>query len=143
MPLARLSQTINRPVEQVFQTVTDITAFPKWNPTTKSARRLTPGKMGNGTRFEMSITGFGKQELILEEYQENRQVRLVPVSNLIGGGHRFMFTTDGDGTRIDHELEMVPKGVFKVFSPLMGMMSRRNLRDTAAALETYLQNRNL
>ena len=140
MPLARVSQVINRPVEAVFQAVTDVSRFPQWNPTTKSARRLSQGAIGNGTRFEMSITGFGKQELVLEEYRVNQQVRLVPVSNLIGGGHRFIFTAEGDKTRIDHELEMVPKGVFRLLSPLMGMMSRKNLRDTAAALETYLQN---
>jgi hypothetical protein len=36
---------------------------------------------------------------------------------------------------------MVPKGLFKVLAPLMGMMSRTNLRDTASALQAYLENR--
>jgi hypothetical protein len=33
--------------------------------------------------------------------------------------------------RIDHELGMTPKGVFKIFIPLMGMMGKKNLHDTA------------
>ena len=33
---------------------------------------------------------------------------------------------------------MNPKGLFRLFAPLMGMMGRRNLRDTADALQTYL-----
>jgi len=40
---------------------------------------------------------------------------------------------------MDHELEMTPKGVFKFFSPLMGMVGGKNLRDTANALQTYLE----
>jgi hypothetical protein len=42
-------------------------------------------------------------------------------------------------SRIDHELELNPKGLFRLFSPLMGMMGRRNLRDTADALQSYLE----
>jgi hypothetical protein len=33
---------------------------------------------------------------------------------------------------------MTPKGFFKIFSPFMGMMGAKNLRDTANALQRYL-----
>ena len=39
----------------------------------------------------------------------------------------------------DHELEMTPKGVFKIFIPLIGMMGKKNLRVTANALKRYLE----
>ena len=42
-------------------------------------------------------------------------------------------------TRIDHELEMQPKGAFVLFAPMMGMIGRKNLRDTANALQTHLE----
>jgi hypothetical protein len=58
---------------------------------------------------------------------------------LLSGGHRFLFTAQGASTRFDHELEMTPKGVFKIFIPLMGMMGKKNLRDTANALQRYLE----
>ena len=57
----------------------------------------------------------------------------------LSGGHRFLFTAQGSATRIDHELEMTPKGLFKIFSPLMGMIGAKNLRGTAAALQRYLE----
>jgi hypothetical protein len=34
---------------------------------------------------------------------------------------------------------MTPKGLFKIFSPFMGMIDAKNLRDTAAALQRYLE----
>jgi uncharacterized protein YndB with AHSA1/START domain len=141
MALVKHTQVINRPVEEVFQTVVDVTNFPKWNPTTPSARKLSTGEIGDGTRFELEIRGFGKVEQELREFERNKRVRLVPSFKLLSGGHRFIFTAEGTRTRIDHELEMMPHGVFKVLTPFMGMMGRKNLRDTANALQDYLERK--
>ena len=139
MAVQRLTQVIRKPVEEVFGTVIDVANFPRWNPTTPSARKLTAGATGEGTQFELEIKGFGKVLQELQEFRPNQQVRIVPHFKVLTGGHRFIFTADRNGTRVDHELEMTPKGVFKIFSPLMGMMGKKNLRDTANALQRYLE----
>jgi hypothetical protein len=135
----RLTQVIRKPVEEVFGTVIDVANFPRWNPTTPRARKLTAGATGEGTQFELEIKGFGKVLQELQEFRPNQQVRIVPHFKVLTGGHRFIFTSDRNGTRVDHELEMTPKGVFKIFTPLMGMMGKKNLRDTANALQRYLE----
>jgi len=66
-------------------------------------------------------------------------VRLVPSMKFLSGGHRFLFTAQGSSTRIDHELEMTPKGLLRIFRPFMGMIGAKNLRDTANALQSYLE----
>jgi hypothetical protein len=58
----------------------------------------------------------------------------------LSGGHRFTFTPVGSDTRIDHELEMTPKGVFKLMSPIIGLVGRKNLRATAEALKRLLES---
>jgi len=128
-----------KPVEEVFRVVVDVANFPKWNPTTPGAHKLTSGEIGEGTRFELEIRGFGKVVQELREFEPNKRVRLVPTIRFFTGGHRFVFSAQGGSTRIDHELEMTPKGLFKIFSPLMGMMGGKNLRDTANALQSYLE----
>ena len=139
MAVRKLTQVIRKPVEEVFRTVIDVANFPRWNPTTPSARKLTAGATGEGTQFELEIKGFGKVLQELQEFRPNQQVRIVPHFKVLTGGHRFIFTADRNGTRVDHELEMTPKGVFKIFIPLMGMMGKKNLRDTANALQRYLE----
>ena len=139
MAVRKLTQVIRKPVEEVFGTVIDVANFPRWNPTTPSARKLTAGATGEGTQFELEIKGFGKVLQELQEFRPNQQVRIVPHFKVLTGGHRFIFTADRNGTRVDHELEMTPKGVFKIFIPLMGMMGKKNLRDTANALQRYLE----
>jgi len=143
MPVLKLTQVIRRPIDEVFAAVVDVAHFPDWNPTTRSARRLGEGEVGEGARFELEIAGFGKTVQELREFRRNRQVKLVPTSmKQMSGGHRFLFSQDGGGTRIDHELEMFPRGFFVLMAPLMGMMGRRNLRTTAAALQKYIEQRN-
>jgi hypothetical protein len=34
---------------------------------------------------------------------------------------------------------MIPKGAFLLFAPMMGMIGRKNLKDTANALQAYLE----
>jgi hypothetical protein len=58
---------------------------------------------------------------------------------VIDAGDRFILTDLGDRTRIDHELEMIPKGAFKLMAPMMSRTGRKNLRATADALQRHLE----
>lgn len=140
MTLITRTQVIRRPVEEVFATVIDGGNFAAWNPTIKASRRLDDGEIGEGTRFEWQLRGFGKVIQELQEFERNERVRIVPQLASLSGGHRFRFTADGDSTRIDHELEMNPRGIFRLLAPMVARTGRRNLRDTAAALQRHLEN---
>ena len=135
----RLTQKIDRPVEDVFGVVIHAGDFAAWNPTITESRQLTPDPIGEGTRFEWKLRGFGNVGQELQEFERNRRVRIVPHHRSLAGGHRFTFTDLGGRTRIDHELEMVPKGIFKIMSPFMTTAGKKNLRTTADALDARLR----
>jgi len=141
MPMLKLSQVIDRPVEDVFAVIADVANLAKWNPTIKSARKISEGEPREGTRFEMEIAGFGNVSQTLEEFERNRRARYVPHFKVMSGGHRFVLTSEGARTRVDHELEMTPKGLYLLMSPFMGMMGRKNLSRTADALKKYIEAR--
>jgi hypothetical protein len=139
MALITRSQVINAPVDEVFDVITDGASFAAWNPTVRSSRRLDSGQVGNGTRFEWELRGFGKVVQELQEFTRPARVRIVPRIKTLAGGHRFLLTAQGDMTRIDYELEMRPKGALWLFAPMMGGIGRKNLRDTANALQAHLE----
>ena len=139
MAILRLTQEIDRPVEDVFGVVIHAGDFAAWNPTITESRQLTPDPIGEGTRFEWKLRGFGNVGQELQEFERNRRVRIVPHHRSLAGGHRFTFTDLGGRTRIDHELEMVPKGIFKIMSPFMTTAGKKNLRATADALDARLR----
>jgi hypothetical protein len=123
----------------VFAVVIHGGDFASWNPTITESRQLTPDPIGEGTRFVWNLRGFGNVEQELQEFEPNRRVRIVPHHRSIAGGHRFMFTDLEGRARIDHELEMVPKGIFRIMSPLMTSAGKKNLRATANALDARLR----
>jgi hypothetical protein len=135
MALITRTQVIDKPVEEVFAVLADGANFADWNPTIRASRRLDAGPIGNGARFEWDLRGFGKVVQEFQEFEPNTQLRIVPHIKTLEGGHRFRFSSQGDATRIDHELEMRPKGMFRLFAPMMGLIGRKNLRDTANALQ--------
>ena len=44
---------VARPLEEVFDYVSDFTTTTEWDATALQARKLTPGAVGVGTRFEV------------------------------------------------------------------------------------------
>ena len=138
--ILELSQVIDRPAADVFRAIVDVESFPRWNPTTKSAKKLSSGDAGEGTRFELTIRGFGRTIQELQGFEQDRRVTLVPHIKALSGGHTFVLTPEGDGrTRVDHQLEMTPRGAWKVFGPIIAMVGRRNLQQTASALKNWLE----
>ena len=132
-------QLIKRPIDDVFDTIVDGGSFAAWNPTIAASRQLDDRPPGDGARFEWELRGFGRVVQELQEFDRPSRVRIVPHMKQMEGGHRFLLTADGDATRVKHELEMRPKGAFRLFAPMMGMIGRKNLRDTAKALRAYIE----
>jgi len=139
MPIIKLSQVIDRPAHEVFRVIADVAKLAEWNPTIKSARKLSDGPVGEGTRFEMVLAGLGAVPHTLEEFRVNVQARYVPHWKVNSGGHRFVLTAQGEKTKVEHELEMNPKGFYVLMSPFMGMMGRKNIKLTADALKKYVE----
>jgi uncharacterized protein YndB with AHSA1/START domain len=133
------TQIIKAPVDEVFNAIVDGGNFAAWNPTVRASRRLDSGEVGNGARFEWKLRGFGNVTQEFQEFRRPHQVRIVPQMSTLDGGHRFVLTAQGDSTLVDHQLEMRPKGAFLLFAPMMGMIGRKNLRDTANALQAHLE----
>jgi len=138
----KMSQTIRRPVHEVFDTVIRLDEFPEWSPRNPWAKKLTSGEIGERTRFEMGIKGFGKITNELREFDRNQRVMVAPLTKMLEGGHRWLFTDLGNSeTRIDHELEMEPKGFFKLMKPMLRANGKKTVKETADALKQYLENR--
>lgn len=140
-PYFTMTQTISRPVDEVFATVVRLDEFPRWSPRSPSATKLTPGDIGEGTRFQLGIKGFGKVTNELREFEPDKRVMVAPLSDMLEGGHRWIFSDLGNGTtRIDHEVEMRPKGVFKLMGPILRSNGAKNVKETAAALQRHLES---
>ena len=139
MAVITRTQVINKPVEEVFDVLADLGSWAKWNSTIRSSRWVDDPPHGNGARFEWGLRGLGEVVQELQEFEPHVQLRILTDLKPVKGGHRMRFTSSGDATRIDHELEIIPRGIFRLFGPMLVMNGRRNLRDTANAIDTRFE----
>ena len=139
MAVITRTQVINKPVEEVFDLLADLGSWAKWNPTIRSSRWVDDQPHGNGARFEWGLRGLGKVVQELGEFKPHVHLRIVTDLKPVTGGHRMSLTAEGDATRIDHELEITPNGIFRLFAPMLVMNGRRNLRGTANAISTHFE----
>jgi uncharacterized protein YndB with AHSA1/START domain len=136
------TQIVKAPIEKVFKAIIEIENFPKWNPTTAITRKVSSGETKQGSEFEMKVRGFGMVKQTLDEFETNKQVMIVPHIKTLGGGHRFIFKKlSDDETQVDHEMIMIPKGIFKLFSPMMKGMGKKNVDALADCLQNYLEKK--
>ena len=133
------TQVIDAPIDRVFNAVVDAGNYAAWNPTVLASRRLDEGELRNGSRFQWKLKGLGTVIMEFHEFDRNARVRIVQQIRWLTGGHRFLFSAQGRGTRIDHELEMVPRGLLRLLGPMITRNGRRNLRQTAEALQTHIE----
>lgn len=91
---------IERPVEEVFEFLSDFENVPKWNYYVLQVEKLTPGPTGLGTKYHQ-VRKTDEQTFAIEEYEPNRRlsVKTTPESspNL---EMRFILEADGTGTRL-------------------------------------------
>ena len=139
MSLITRTQFIKKPVDEVFASLADLGSWAKWNKTIRSSRWVDDPPHGNGSRFEWGLRGLGLVAQELGEFKPPVHLRIVTDLKPVQGGHRIRLTANGDATRIDHELEITPNGIFRLFAPMLVMNGRRNLRGTANAISTHFE----
>jgi uncharacterized protein YndB with AHSA1/START domain len=139
MAVITRTQVIKKPVDEVFAVVADGADWADWNPDVEASRRLDAGPIGNGSRFEWQLRRVGKVIQEFREFEPNTRIQMVSQAKISEGSHLFRFSARGEETQIDHRLEIRPRGMFRLFTPMMGLMGRKNLRGTTDALQARLE----
>ena len=133
---------INRPVDEVFDFVADARNEPLYNALMLRAEKLTPGPIGIGTRFRDQIAlTVGPAAIAIEIIDYERPRRLTESIRLsrmdIRGG--LTFDPVPGGTRMRWSWEWMPRGVFKLLTPLMARFGPRQEQRIWAGLKHVME----
>ncbi len=116
------------PIEEAFDFLADFSRVAEWDPSVVDAKRLTKGKIGLGSRFEVVVHFLGRPLPIEYEITSyDRPSRLV----VEGGDQSFhsrdeiCFVERPGGTRITYEAVVELQGIRKVADPLMDLLFQR------------------
>jgi Polyketide cyclase / dehydrase and lipid transport len=135
---------IGRPVEVVFDFVADQRNELKYNPRLLRSAKVTAGPVGEGTRFAASIRSMGRPlDMVIEVTRYHRPVRFDSVTTMSSAriGGTLTFEPDPAGTRMRWSWQVSPEGPFKLLTPVIAVMGKRQERAIWTSLKRYLEQR--
>ncbi len=125
------SVTIRRPPSEVLAFVADPTNIPKWNYAIVSARQVSPGPFGVGTRIHQtrSIPRPTSEELVVTEFVRERRMVLQGDIGPLSGKLSYEIEEVPEGTRLTNAADLSGRGPLGLLAPL----ATTRVRDAVAA----------
>jgi hypothetical protein len=134
---------INRPVEVVFDFVSDECNEPLYNPEVLSVEKLSPGPVRSGTKYRAQMKSRGRTvPLDLEFTAFERPVRLGShaVFSGVATDGELTFDSLGESTRMLWVWDITPAGAMRILTPLVIWMGRRQEARIWGELKRYLES---
>ena len=136
------SVVIRRPLEQVFEYVTNIENAPKWKSRLLEVRRTSEGPLGVGTT-QTSVGQFlvwrPKSQAEITEFEPNRKVGFKTTSGPLSAIGEFIFESVEGGTRVTLVAGMHPSGFLRLVGPILARPSQSHLETEFAKLKELLE----
>jgi carbon monoxide dehydrogenase subunit G len=132
---------IGRPVAEVFDFVADSRNEPSFNPAMAGVELLTAPPIGLGTRFCARMGRAGTQMLVeLTEFDRPHRLGSRTTSSMMQTSGTLTFAADGDGTVMNWDWQVHPKGWMRMLGPLFGPLGNRMERRIWTSMKRYLEN---
>lgn len=121
---------VGRPVQDVFEYLSDVTNEAKWNPWAKWVRKVSDGPARAGTVFRGSYEGFGELEQDLSVYEPPARLTYHSVpKGMSDATMSFELSDSGKGTLVRVVGEVETRGAMKLLEPMMAMRMKPHLAD--------------
>jgi len=135
---------IERPVEEVFGFVVDLTNIPSMDPSVESVEKTSEGPIEAGTTFRMrqKTPPLGKVREASVRYtavEPNKKIEFEAMVEPISPTASLTFEQANGGTRVTFRGEPNPVGPFKVLSPLISRQGQRMWDKRLAGLKSTLE----
>jgi hypothetical protein len=120
---------IDRPPEQVFDFLADLQNEPQFNKDASDIVKVTDGEVGLGTQYTETVKPLGYFEVRIHEFDRPGLLGFDAKNKRADIRVVFRFTAAGGGTDMATDMEMQPKGVFKLMTPLLRPMMQRTMQN--------------
>jgi carbon monoxide dehydrogenase subunit G len=131
---------IDRPVEDVFDFAADTRNEPQFNPAMTGVELLTPLPIGRGTRFRARMGRAGMQMLVeLTEFDRPYRLGSCTTSSMMQTSGALTFAGVGDGTVMNWDWQVHPKGWMRILGPLVAPLGGRMERRIWTSMKRLLE----
>lgn len=139
MVKATYSITIQRPLQDVFDLVSDPARDPEWNRNAIAVRKLSAGPATRGARYQGTYKGFGECELEVVDYDPPHVATIAGTNKQGNFSYSYMIEPAGDGAMLREETQFSPRGILKIMAPMMRVMLARRVKELGEAARQHLE----
>jgi uncharacterized membrane protein len=133
---------INRPIDEVFEFVSDVENNPLWQSSIVEGKQTSSGSLGVGTTITTTSRYLGlriKTDWEVIEYEPNRKYVAKSISGRGQAKGTWAFEPVANGTRVDLAAEMGLSGLFRIVEPMLKIIGQRETEKEFAALRELLE----
>jgi uncharacterized protein YndB with AHSA1/START domain len=133
---------VRRPLDEVFDYVADLRNEREWNPGAVRVDKLDDGDVRAGSRFDAEYKGAGALEIEVLECQRPRMLRYLSSGRSMRLTSTIECSAAPGATSVRMRMDVEPRGMLRLASPLMRPMLQRQFAASADRLRDTLDARN-
>ena len=137
--------TIDRPVEEVFDYLTDTRNDPVWMAHVVAVGRGADQPVAPGLEIDETVKFLGRRlpvTMRVTEHDPPRRSAIELTSSPVPGRGSYQLEAVDGGTRVTATLETEAPGFFKLAEPVFARMARRDFVGNFETLKDLLEARN-
>lgn len=132
---------IERPVNEVFDHLSDLTRIPEWNWAITSTEKLEPGPVALGSKYRQ-VRHTPSHQVEFLEITAFQPGRLLTIHGTLGpfpARVTYALAVDGRSTRVVNTVELEPPGPLMAAAPLLRAKVSRSVAENLATLKQLLE----
>ena len=136
------SVVIDRPIDEVFEFVSDVENNSLWQPSFLEGKQTSSGSLGVGTTITTTSRYLGfrmKSDWEVVEFEPNKKYVAKSISGREQAKGTWTFEPVANGTRVDLVAEMGISGLFRIVEPILKNIGQRETEKEFAALKELLE----
>jgi carbon monoxide dehydrogenase subunit G len=142
MPTITQSVTVNRPVEEVWDFISNFENTTRWSRGVLEARQTSDGPLGIGSALQTVVKAFGRRrtaDYLVTEYEPNRAFAFEVTSGSMSSRVRYSVEPAGGGTRLTASGDAAATGLYKLLAPILVRTLKRHSQDDLENVKRILE----
>jgi uncharacterized protein YndB with AHSA1/START domain len=135
------SSLINRPVEDVWNFISNVENIPRWNRGTRNGKITSDGPVGVGSTIQYVRRLFGREMIVklrVTAYEPHKTITLQLSVGRVTAQTGFTLKPVEDGTWLSHPSEITLGGLWKLITPVVTPMLEREGQEDIASIKRIL-----
>ncbi len=136
---ARGQIEIGRTPQEIFDYLADVRNEPQWLPGASDIVLTSDGDVGPGSTFRGTYARAGSVSCTLVRYEPPQHLTIHGEGRGMSFDDEVTLTPTTSGTRLDAVMRTEPKGLFKLFAPMMGRIISKQFQTNWEALKKEME----